>query len=87
MPLPLDLSAVAKQIRTAQDDAAQVPPFTSHLTFLGDAIVRWRSAEVGTGADVLGSPLAAAFAVHAGETWRTRLEGIDLPGLRVDFVA
>jgi hypothetical protein len=49
--------------------------------------VPWRSAEVGTGAKVLGSPLTAAFAVHAGETWRTRLEGIDLPGLWVDFVA
>ncbi|MDH3692145.1 MAG: decarboxylase [Gammaproteobacteria bacterium] len=73
--------------------------------------------EVGRGANVLGSPLAAiahltsilanqphttavqpnelvttgtltaAFSIHAGETWRTELEGIALPGISVQFVA
>lgn len=71
--------------------------------------------ETGTGANVLGSPLAAlahllavlaerpadeaiqagelvttgtltqAYPVHAGETWSTALDGIELPGLRIVF--
>ena len=73
--------------------------------------------EVGRGANVLGSPLAAikhlidvlakqiqymplqanemvttgtittALSVKAGETWRTELEGIALPGLSVEFTS
>src|SRR5665811_671966 len=31
--------------------------------------------------------LTAALSVHAGETWRTELEGIALPGLSVKLLA
>ena len=83
--------------------------FSVGLSCEGDVL------EVGTGANVLGSPIAAiaylsgvlqkqpqdlplqadelvttgtltaAYPVRPGQTWKTELSGIDLPGLTVDF--
>jgi 2-oxo-3-hexenedioate decarboxylase len=93
------------------DLVAALETFTLTLSRDGRAI------DVGVGANVLGSPLAAivhllgvleadarrvpvaageivttgtitaAHPVRAGETWETMLQGLALPGLRVEFVA
>ncbi|MGR8921922.1 MAG: 2-keto-4-pentenoate hydratase [Gammaproteobacteria bacterium] len=42
---------------------------------------------LGAGELVTTGTLTPAFAVSAGETWQTELDGIDLPGLAVEFRA
>jgi 2-keto-4-pentenoate hydratase len=92
------LETIAARMRTAQDEARHIGPFTSRVrdfdlpsayaaADLIDALSKQPDYVPLQAANIVtAATITTALPVRAGKTWQRRLQGIALPRLAVKFV-
>jgi 2-keto-4-pentenoate hydratase len=82
----LDLSCDARHVETGRGSNVLGNPLAAILNLLGVLATQPHAAPLGAGELVTTGTITAAHPVHAGETWRTGLQGIPLHGLELRFL-